>query len=91
MTRAEKAAVLKDKAAALIKTFEGRTLPAGPFKLKPWLTVADPGKYFSTNVAIINGSDNPFSRPYVAAYFRLNDLKIYLDGHCKTDSQPGPG
>jgi hypothetical protein len=61
MTREEKAAVLKEKAAALIKTFEGRTLPAGSFKIKTWATVLDAEKYHSTNVAIINGSDNLLS------------------------------
>jgi hypothetical protein len=52
---------LKEKAAALIKTFEGRTLPAGSFKIKTWATVLDAEKYHSTNVAIINGSDNLLS------------------------------
>lgn len=91
MTRAEKVAVLKGKAAALIQTFEGRALPAGSFKLKPWATILDAQKYYSTNVAVMQGSENPFSRPYVAAYLRLTDLKTYLDEHCTIDSQPGPG
>jgi len=90
VTREEKADVLKKKAAALIQSFEGRTLPAEPFKIKPWAIIMDVQKYFSTNVEVINGSDNPFSRPYVAAFFRLNDLKIYMDELSKTDSQPGP-
>jgi hypothetical protein len=90
MTRDEKAAVLQGKAATLIKSFEGRTLPAVPFKLKPWATILDVQKYVSTNMAVLGGTDNPFSRPYVAAYLRLNDLKIYIDELSKIDSQPGP-
>lgn len=90
MTRDEKVAALKAKAAALIKSFEGRPLPVGSFKLNAWATILDAEKYYSTNVAVMNGSENPFSRPYVAAYYRLTDLKNYLDELSKTDSQPGP-
>jgi hypothetical protein len=90
MTRAEKVAALQAKAAALIKTFEGRTLPVGPLKIQPWANILDIEKYFSTTVAVINGSNNPFSRPYIAAYFRLMEFKTYLDEHFPTDSKPSP-
>lgn len=91
MTRAEKVAILKGKSASLIQSFDGRILPAGSFKLNAWATILDAKKYFSTNVAVMQANENPFSRPYVAAYLRLTELKNYLDEHCTTDSQPGPG
>jgi hypothetical protein len=91
MTRAEKVAVLKAKAAALVKTFEGRALPGGPIKIKSYATILNNEKYLSSNAAILNGTDNPFSKPYVAAFRRLNDLKKYLDEHFPINSQPSTG
>lgn len=87
MTRDEKATVLKSKAVALVSWFEGKEIPQQPFKINAWTTITNPARYVVTQVEILNGNSNPFSRVYVAAYFRLNDLKKYVDELSKTHSQ----
>lgn len=89
MTRDEKIAALQAKADELIKWFDNQELPASPFKLNAWSTITDTEKFFSTNKGIMDDKrPNPFSRLFVLAYYRLLDLKKYIE--CKSDNLPPP-
>lgn len=80
MTREEKVALLQAKGAAMIAWFDGKPLPKPPVKLKPWATIVDADKYFSTQVARMNANHvNPFNRSYVLAYLALQELKTFME------------
>jgi hypothetical protein len=92
MTRVEKVAALQLKADALIQWFEGRQLPGCPFKLKPWMTVLDCEKYLHTTLNTMAAHRNdPFNRQFVLGFYRLTDLKQYIENANKsTDSNTTP-
>lgn len=87
MTKEQKIAALQAKADELIRWFDGKELPASPFKLNPWSTITDTQKYFSTTTGIMaEKRSDPFNRLYVLAYYRLLELKKYIE--CKSNNSP---
>lgn len=89
MTRDQKIAALQAKADQLIQWFDGQELPVGPFKLNNWTTITDTEKYFSTSKGImVDKWPDPFNRLFVLAYYRLLELKKYIE--CKSDKSPQP-
>lgn len=86
MTKEEKVAILQAKGAAMIAWFEGKPIPAPPVKLKPWATITDTDKYFSTQVARMESrKDDPYNRLYVLAYLALQELRTYMEANPAAD------
>lgn len=77
-TKSEKIAELKAKANDLINWFNGWELPPGPLAISPGVTVNNPKKHVKAQVDIMEGNSDPYNRVFVAAYYRLFNLKKYL-------------
>lgn len=80
MTKIDKIERLQAKAADLLKWFEGRALPAPPFKVSAFGTITNPDRYMEVITKTFKAyHDNPMAAPYVGAYFQLQMLKTYLE------------
>lgn len=80
MTKEQKIILLEKKAADLVAWFEGKQLPAAPFKIKTWATVTDTKKYFETATERMRAhKGNPYHTLYVNSYHQLNDLKMFME------------
>jgi hypothetical protein len=92
MTKAEKVAMLQEKASNMLKWFEGRQLPAGRLKISAWATITDANKYFQTQELRMRAHfPNPFCPVFVNAYLALQNLKNFINEteQINNHSQPG--
>jgi hypothetical protein len=79
-SRAEKIESLQKKANELLAWFEGKDMPAPPFLLSQGETCIDPEKMVYVALTTLDTyADNPFAKPFVSAYLRLNNLKIFIE------------
>ena len=67
-----------EKAENLIKYFEGKALPACPFKINQCTTVVDVNRIIEIN-SIQLRHYNPASPLFVDAYLRLYELKKFIE------------
>jgi hypothetical protein len=79
-TKAENVARLQAKTSELLEWFEGKDIPAAPFLLSQGETCINPEKMVLSALNVLDTyAENPFSKPFVSAYLRLNNLKIYIE------------
>lgn len=88
LSRGEKVENLQKKASDLLEWFYGKDMPAAPFLLSQGETCTDPEKMlFVILLTMDYYADNPFARPFISAYMRLYNLKLYIEN--ETTGQAG--
>lgn len=87
MTREERSDILREKADALAKWFEGRELPPSPLKLNRWALILDVEKYIDVQRERLERlKKDPFNCVYIGSYYLLFDLKKYIENEFKPDN-----
>lgn len=68
----------KKMAEDIVKWYEGRVLPVGPFKMAKWQTMNN-AKLFAERSINVLKEGRLLSMEFVASYHRLNELKKYIE------------